>query len=100
MTEQEAIRIIKEYRGLFPCANNEDESLDEAIKALEEIKQYRAIGTVEECRADVEKQKEMIAYCDENDCADCPYSRGNMKENRCMNDFIADEIVKGGGVDE
>ena len=57
-------------------------------------------GTPEECRAAVEKQKEMIAYCDENDCADCPYSRGNMKENRCMNDFIADEIVKGGGVDE
>ena len=95
MTEQEAIRIIKEYRGLFPCANNEDESLDEAIKALEEIKQYRAIGTVEECRAAVEKQKEMITYCDENDCADCPYSRGNMKENRCMNDFIAEKISKG-----
>ena len=57
MTEQEAIRIIKEYRGLFPCANNEDESLDEAIKALEEIKQYHAIGTVEECRYAVQKQK-------------------------------------------
>lgn len=28
-----------------------------AIKALEEIQQYRAIGTVEECRAAVEKQK-------------------------------------------
>ena len=65
---------------------------------LEELKQYRAIGTPEECRAAVEKQKEMIVYCDENDCADCPYSRGNMKENRCMNDFIADEIVKCGGV--
>ena len=61
MTEQEAIRIIKEYRGLFPCANNEDESLDEAIKALEEIKQYHAIGTPEECRAAVEKQKSKIA---------------------------------------
>lgn len=56
-------------------------------------------GTPDECRAAVEKQKEMIAYCDENNCADCPYNRGNMKENRCMNDFIADEIVEGGGVD-
>lgn len=28
-----------------------------AIKALEEIQQYRQIGTVEECRAAVEKQK-------------------------------------------
>ena len=70
------------------------------VNALEEVQKYRAIGTPEECRAAVEKQKEMIAYCDENDCADCPYSRGNMKENRCMNDFIADEIVKGGGVNE
>lgn len=29
---------------------------DRAIKALEEIQQYRAIGTVEECRAAMEKQ--------------------------------------------
>lgn len=29
---------------------------DAAIKALEEVQQYRAIGTVEECRAAVEKQ--------------------------------------------
>lgn len=28
-----------------------------AIKALEEIKQYREIGTVEECREAVEKQR-------------------------------------------
>lgn len=30
---------------------------DRAIKALEEVQQYREIGTVEECRAAVEKQK-------------------------------------------
>ena len=55
-------------------------------------------GTIDECRAAVEKQKEMIAYCDENNCYDCPYHGGSQKENRCMNDFIAEEIVKGGGV--
>ena len=32
---------------------------DRAIKALEEVQKYRAIGTVEECRASVEKQKEI-----------------------------------------
>ena len=32
---------------------------DRAIKALEEVQKYRAIGTVEECRAAVEKQKEI-----------------------------------------
>lgn len=59
---------------------------------------YRAIGTPEECRAAVEKQKEMITYCDENDCSDCPFHNTSKKYNKCMNDFIAEEIVKGGGV--
>ena len=38
-----------------------------AVQALEEIQQYRAIGTPEECRAAVEKQKPkkpvMDGYC-------------------------------------
>lgn len=59
---------------------------------------YRAIGTPEECRAAVEKQKEMITYCDENDCSDCPFHNTSKKYNKCMNDFIAEEIVEGGGV--
>ena len=74
------------------------EEHEQLAEWLEELKAYRAIGTLEECRAAVEKQKEMIAYCDENDCSDCPYHGCIQKENRCMNDFIADEIVKGGGV--
>lgn len=32
--------------------------LEESNRALSEIQQYRSIGTVEECRAAVEKQKE------------------------------------------
>lgn len=32
-------------------------TIDEAIKALEEVQQYRAIGTPEECREAVEKMK-------------------------------------------
>lgn len=32
-------------------------AIDTAIKALEEIQQYKEIGTVEECREAVEKQK-------------------------------------------
>lgn len=35
----------------------EDYAIEEAIKALEEIQQYREIGTVEECREAREKQK-------------------------------------------
>ena len=33
------------------------ETIDTAISALKEIQQYREIGTVEECREAVEKQK-------------------------------------------
>ena len=74
---------------------------NEYIEELEaEMEEYHAIGTPDECRAAVEKQKEMIAYCDENDCSDCPFHNTNSKYNKCMNDFIADEIVKGGGVNE
>ena len=55
MTEQEAIEKIKDLsdRG-YPTLRTAKEI---AIKALEEIQQYREIGTVEECRRAVEKQK-------------------------------------------
>ena len=74
------------------------EEHEQLAEWLEELKAYRAIGTLEECRAAVEKQKEMISYCDENDCSDCPFHNTNQKYNKCMNDFIANEIVKGCGV--
>ena len=48
MTENEVVKIIREYSGLFPQARGEDEALEMAIKALEEVQQYRAIGTPEE----------------------------------------------------
>ena len=44
------------FRFVYP--EPEDYAIEEAIKALEEIQQYRKIGTVEECRREaVEKQK-------------------------------------------
>ena len=54
MTEQEAISVLKmiETHGSLPT-----NAKYEAIKALEEVQQYRAIGTVNECRAAVEKMK-------------------------------------------
>lgn len=137
MTDQEAIKDISE--NIKPYVGGK--SLDMAIKALEDVQQYRvieselkeqyhanvdikmlmnyfietifkgekhdrfcvltnedadkweaykAIGTPEECRAAVEKQKEMKTYCDENDCSDCPFHNTKSKDNKCMNDFIAD----------
>ena len=72
MKPEEAIKILekkKEYseritdnflshsRGEIKDANETIEMCDMAISALKEIQQYREIGTVEECRKAVEKQK-------------------------------------------
>lgn len=53
-TPEEAIETIKSN---MPTSGYQmlRESLDMAITALKEIQQYRAIGTVEECREAVEK---------------------------------------------
>lgn len=50
MTENETIEElhgIRPYGGIIP--QRRAEALDVAIKALEEVQQYRAIGTPEEC---------------------------------------------------
>ena len=57
MTESEAIKELHAIRprgGIIP--QKRAEALDVAIQALEEVQQYRAIGTPEEYRAAVEKQ--------------------------------------------
>ena len=83
------------WKSTLVCHNCDHK--DDYIEELEaEIEDYHEIGTTEECREAVEKQKEMKAYCDENGCVGCPYHNVQLKENRCMNDFIADEIMKGG----
>lgn len=51
MTEQEAIESLKCYRA--QSGTSYPEEIEKAIKALEEIQQYRAIGTPEECRNSV-----------------------------------------------
>ena len=55
-TPEEAIETIKSN---MPTSGYQmlRESLDMAISALKEVQQYREIGTVEECRKAVEKQK-------------------------------------------
>ena len=63
MTENEAIRdleyLIEEYSAYPPetGVNETIGSLQYCITALREIQQYREIGTVEECREAVERQK-------------------------------------------
>lgn len=66
MTPQAAIETINKE-----C---DETALAESIKALEEVQQYREIGTVEECRKDREKQspKEGIATGDMSHPVMCP----------------------------
>lgn len=134
MTENEAIEELKydcnELGKAIPCDTSWGKSFENAyamaIKALEEVQQYRkigtpeelqtmkehggftgvelaqiaagqmklkeyqAIGTVEECRAAIEKQVAMKKYCDEEGCLNCPYHNPLLKEDKCMNDFVAD----------
>ena len=70
MTENEAVEILKNnypktckmvngrYQGGFDNTESDfGQALTMAISVLKEIQQYREIGTVEECREAVEKQK-------------------------------------------
>lgn len=68
MTENEAIEELKydcnELGKAIPCDTSWGNLLKNAyamaINALEEVQQYRQIGTVEECRKSVEICKSMI----------------------------------------
>ena len=59
MTEQEAIKVFEEilaidYRDTIPKYY---EAMELAVKDMKEVKKYRTIGTPEECRAEMDKQK-------------------------------------------
>ena len=80
MTENEEIKKVinglnflkeKLYNGIY--ADRLD-CIDYAISALKEVQQYREIGTVEECREAVEKQKPKKPVKDKyhhNCCPNC-----------------------------
>lgn len=76
MTASEAIKILKKD-SCYECAQGTDSPLNceygecrvakatrVAIKALEEVQQYRAIGTLEECRAAAERNNEKTRIID------------------------------------
>lgn len=80
--EQQAIEILKRG-GCVDCNGTDDSAIscenkncevrmavEMAITALEEIHKYKKIGTLEECRASMEKQKEKMPI--RNDLCTCP----------------------------
>ena len=91
MTENEAIealRLINTSR-VHPFYSWEEmaEVRDIAISALKEIQQYRKIGTVEECREAVEKQKAkkcIIDSCPDHTHYKCP-SCGKIQKTKYDN---------------
>ncbi len=94
MTEQEAIAVLKRdddsmRKGYF-CINDFI-AIEVAIKALEEVEQYRAIGTPEECRAAVEKQKEKKPI--RNDKCTCPSCGTHNEVFKKRRNTVAHDIV-------
>ena len=57
MTENETIEFMKRYLDAECYTDKCVNAHIIAINALEEVQKYRAIGTVEECREAIEKQK-------------------------------------------
>lgn len=94
MTENKAIERIKYRMHTVEQVAGENgmEDLEMAIKALEEVQQYRAIGTVEECRAAVEQLENERKFWKH------AYDKDLGKE-KARSYAHASEIVKGGGVD-
>ena len=86
MTEQEAIKIMKYYSEEdYGVGSMVAVSHQMAIKALEEIQQYRALGTVEVLRIAMNKQvakTPLLSLCGDcqKDCIDC-----DRYEDRCPN---------------
>lgn len=78
MTEQEAIEEIKKLTCFFDncgdgCLYGENNcAYKKAISALEEIQQYRKIGTVKECKEAMERQKLKHVNIEDWSPARCP----------------------------
>lgn len=96
MTENEAKLILDVRISRFDHAGDVNEALEIAKQALEEIQQYREIGTVEECRKAAEKQKPK--KCVEDSCPDhthykCP-SCGRLQLSTYSRRFSRGRIAK------
>lgn len=107
MTENEAIKVINDkYETFFALSttNDFDMAMATAIKALEEIQQYRAIGTVEDIRnthllcevfSNTVRDYTTIGTIDEFKA----YKQGNCT-NDCKHYDSAIEYVRNNAIDE
>lgn len=87
MTKDDAIEIIKDVTWKdFGRHPDFPEAREAAIQALNEVEEYRTIGTPEECRAAMEKQteKQIIDNTPTEDDMwyQCPACRGDLTKIR------------------
>lgn len=110
MTENEAIERIRDHFEVHHHDNRPhpllDEAVDMAIKALEEVQQYRAISTPEELKAAMKyvyltKKHGTVGQQLEDYGNEETYYYKNTPYEKCIEECIgkAIQIVKGGGVD-
>ena len=71
MTENEIRELIRRVRSNRYLMRSET---DYITKALEEVQQYRAIGTPEECRAAMERQNPIAAIAEKEDTGTTKYT--------------------------
>ena len=102
MTENEAVEIIGLHYGEYYMPKKMKEAFDMAITALEEIQQYRAIGTVEECKelASIIKKAESnelakvidewIKYKKIGTVEECRKATEKQKPKKCIEDSCPD----------
>ena len=74
---------LGEYYSNLENCKKEIQACEVAIKTLEEVQQYHAIGTLEECRVAVEKQTTMEPIrMDKCTCPSCGTHNEVWKERR------------------
>lgn len=67
--------IAKEEPNVSPLVyKGREEKADTILTMIEELKQYRAIGTLEECRAAMERQNPRAAIAEKEDTGTTKYT--------------------------
>lgn len=79
-------KSLGEYYSNLENCKKEIQACEVAVKALEEVQQYRAIGTPEECRAAMERNNEKTRIIDGvTEC--CGYDFGTDAFQRKLSKF-------------
>ena len=97
MTTEDVMCAINNLKGMYQSSLDKDETYLFAIQALEEIQQYRAIGTMEEFKALKEKIAKIEFILNEKNYIEaevCNYGNYYTCENALMIKDI-EEIING-----